>query len=482
MSCRLPHIALLALSLLALLGCEDGASGAGCVENRECELPLSCIEGVCQIECRADRDCNRGQICFESACYAPVDSCRIDNECVPFGQVCDEILGLCVPPGASSCHPTLSPCAGGEDCVEGRCLLPTRDARAPRPRVDDGGVPFLDLGRPAPDAGDAPPRPDAARPPRPDAARPVLPRDAAPPPPPDAALPAGDRAYGDPCDCASQCASGFCVENPHLPEGEGRGSCTEVCQPQVGCPGVDRCVPAEVPPDKAGCPPAGHDLQVGDRVNVCVTNETGIPCNVQDPVACRIEGTCVQPPDAIPGVIPVQAACAAGCGRDDDCPPGFNCAVQNIGGRQVQVCSPGTTVINICPGGDFLQCGQGTCPNPGGRNEADITFCLQLGQGDGYCSCSCGSSADCPAGFACSRNVIDTGDPSRAGICLPMAGYTCRPQQGGELSCPSQACAGVAEGELFGRCTAPCQADRDCPAGYVCNDVDNQGTFCVVPE
>jgi hypothetical protein len=47
-------------------------------------------------------------------------------------------------------------------------------------------------------------------------------------------------------------------------------------------------------------------------------------------------------------------------------------------------------------------------------------------------------------------------------------------------SCLTLGCAGQLESELFSRCTAPCAAPNDCPAGYRCIQIpDEEGTFCV---
>lgn len=465
----------LALPALVLLACEDGTTGGQCRENRECELPLSCIEGVCQIECRIDRDCARGAICFENACYAPVTSCTLDQECRPFGQECDPVIGACVPMGAASCHPTLNPCQGGAPCVEGRCVLPTQDARPGQPAWD-GGAPRPDTGAPPRDAQAGPdldrgaPTPDM-RPPTPDM-RPPAPDMR--PPTPDAALPPGDRGYGEPCDCASQCQSGLCVQNPYAGE-NARGVCTQQCQPNQGCPGTDRCITAQVPPGKQGCPDVDNGLMEGDQVNVCVFNETGLPC--RDANDCVIEGTCVTPPAQT--ITLTYGSCASGCDNDGNCPPGFVCGeVATDQGGRLRRCIAGTPEIIQCPG-DANACGVQFCALRPGEDVAAVTHCL--GNPDvpnqGICSCACSSADDCPTGFMCARGLFDTGLQNRPGICLPLAGYTC--PNGNADYCGAFSCAADSDDELFDRCTGPCAGDPDCPNGYICDPVDGQGGFCL---
>ena len=138
---------------------------------------------------------------------------------------------------------------------------------------------------------------------------------------------------------------------------------------------------------------------------------------------------------------------------------------------------PPGTQVSTCPDGSNATCG-GICPLFPGDDPVEVSHCIVLAPNQpGYCSCSCSSNVHCPSGFACSRNVIDTEDPNRPGICLPIAGYTCPI---GNDSCLSLACVGRLESELFSRCTAPCSAPNDCPEGYGCQPVGEEaGLFCV---
>ena len=145
-------------------------------------------------------------------------------------------------------------------------------------------------------------------------------------------------------------------------------------------------------------------------------------------------------------------------------------------GQVINVCAPEAQVF-ICPDGSNAACG-GVCRVGPGEDEVNVSHCIVLAPNQpGYCSCSCNSAAQCPAGYACSRNVIDTQDPARPGICLPISGYTCPL---GNDSCLSLACVGQLEAELISRCTAPCTNQNDCPANYQCMQIPNEpGSYCV---
>jgi hypothetical protein len=472
------HLAWL-LPVVLAAACDDKSSSGGgsCSENRDCTGAALCIQGQCRVECERRADCAADQLCVDNQCRSPHDACLIPADCAPFGLVCDRDRGECVPPGSGSCDPVSNPCPVDQACRNGVCVGSGSDG-GPRPQPD--------LGSPAWDGGGhdaAPPPPHDAAPPPPHDAAPPPPHDAAPPPPHDAAPPPPDAAapmhghkgYGEPCRCAIECESSLCLVDPYDPNAR-TGHCTSQCDGDVTCPRLDRCVRAQVPPGKMDCPADPSGPRVGDIVNICAPNETGRPCN--GPGDCLIDGTCVTPPDPIHASVPVQSVCGARCSSDLKCPPGFHCGqVANVGGGQAQACVADVTAINPCPNGDFRVCG-GTCHAPPGFNEADITFCVTIDQGAGYCSCSCASAADCPAGFACSTGVIATGDDRRPGMCFPISGYTC---PGGRTQpCLSQVCVGMADGEAFERCTSGCRNDNDCPRDHTCQDVGGQGTFCVV--
>ena len=378
-------------------------------------------------------------------CRAPDGPCRDSEECAVFGRVCDPGLRVCVQlcSGRDTCSP-------GETCRDGRCQpggnpVPRMDASANPPRRDAmTPIPRRDAGTPARDARvqarDAGVIQDMR-----------LTDDAGSPSEPDMNVQRGPGQYGDPCRCGADCATGLCVPDPY---NNFAGQCSAQCGPGNACPGIDRCMDVSVPPRDGNCPPSGLGLQVGSIVQVCLPNETGIPC--QEGANCVLEGTCVSPPNPLAGQIQVQAACAARCEADHQCPIGYACSrVELDNGQFMRACAP-EAVVAECPDGSNGTCG-GVCPMFGGEDPLDISYCIVLDANrPGYCSCSCDTAAQCPNGFACSRGgFFDTGDPARPGICLPISGYNCPL---GNEACLSMGCAPQLVSEQFPRCTAPCVA------------------------
>lgn len=428
-----------------LAGCTDSVgsgSARGCSLNSDCPLPERCIDGRCAVQCRDDTDCLPIEECRGSVCLDPLAGCTSDGDCRAFGLVCDIERRYCV---------------AGE--VAGDAA--PRDAQ---PLID--GLPVLDAQpEPEPDRGVDPPR-DASPVDRsvPDAEL----RDASLPDasPPDAGPTRGDGRYGDPCRCGADCASGFCLDNPYL----GVGQCTALCDGGRACEGIDRCVQARVPGREPGCPDPGTGHREGDVISICAPNETGVACRGGGD--CFIDGLCITPPNPLPGQVPVQPTCGARCVDDRGCPAGFRCqAVAVQGGGQVQACGAAVQIA-ACPDGSNRSCG-GIC-----ALGIDVSHCLVIDQGPGgYCSCACRTGADCPLGFACSPGIIDTGDPARPGICLPVAGYTC---PAGEAQCLSLLCLPGGGPGQPNQCTAPCTGPGDCPGGYDCLPVpDGNFSLCV---
>jgi hypothetical protein len=470
---RLNHIVFALLVMALSAGCNDQTTNVSCQVSADCPLPLVCLgaamaagaeparAGRCAQECRVDSDCPDG-LCIDDVCHSPDRSCRINQDCVPFGRSCDPASRRCVAP----CGIDRS-CPSATICVGSICqpVNEPMDTGIIAPRLDAGRQ-TMDARRPMVDSRvvrDARPRPA-------DAGMSVL--DQSMSLPPDMALNRGVGQYGDSCRCGADCETGLCVPNPYK---QFAGECSRTCDAGNRCPGIDRCIDVSVPPVSPNCPPAGLGYEVGQLISVCAVNETGLPCSTGQ--ECVIDGICLTPPNPVAGQIRVQPACAARCDGDQGCPVGFRCSAVAInGGAMANVCSP-VAQLHSCPDGSNESCG-GVCPVQPGDDEVNISHCIVFGPGQpGYCSCSCQTSAQCPQGFACSRNIIDTGDAQRPGICLPISGYTC-PM--GHDSCLSAGCVGQLEVELFSRCTAPCVSPNDCPTGYRCIQIaDEDGTFCV---
>lgn len=456
------------LAGVLLAGCSDDAEVRKCRLSSECELPQQCIENRCLLECRINTDCDdfEGQQCVENVCHDPDMVCQTDGDCRPFNMVCNPVSRRCTTTqGLVPCNPT-RPCAGGFVCSNNLCFpnggMPGGGSDAGLPVIDaSSGIPIID-------AQPMPPRDATPRPPR-DAAQPP-PRDAQPPPPRDMAVPAnGARLYGDPCQCSSDCESGFCILNPY---NQFAGQCSAQCRGGAGCPGTDACVRAQVPGLQQGCQPPAHGLPEGSEVEICVPNETGQACNPAQ--GCPLGGLCIQPASPLPNFMSIAHACGTTCRVDTDCPTGFGCIRVETPQGIVSACGA-SVVANLCPDGTNRNCG-GVCP--GAVNEAEVASCVSVEQdGAGFCSCSCASARDCPEGFACEHGLPSM-DPARAGTCVPIAGYTC---PGGDPNgCPSFTCITDPLGDGIDRCSATCRNAGDCPTGFGC--VAAGGASICVPQ
>lgn len=510
------RIAVLSLgfALFGLTACEDDAAGSGgpdlgasCTENRHCELPLSCVDGHCQIECRHQRDCKGDEVCHESACYPYPSACQLDTQCAPFGEVCDRVRLRCVPPGTALCDEERAPCPVDARCVDGQCVpregvpldqgVPTAD-QGVEPTADQGVEPTTDQGVEPSDAqsGDAGPPADA---------QPVQDGEPVPdqsvPPDEDAGgcPPQGGGQYGDPCLRAADCASGFCVENKL----RGHRVCTSLCDlesanPAAHCPGLDVCVPAQAGPlENPDCPPPLGAPQPGEVVGVCFANETGLPCDYEQPRPGEcIGGACMQPVAPAHSPMPwidVQAVCAASCVDDRVCPAGTRC--QTVPGAAGKLCAPTLDWMAGC-NGSIDRCG-GACPSLSPEAEVGAARCLTIdGMPGGYCSCNCRTSADCHPGYACSPLGAEK-------VCIPFAGLACPQEEAAPQRCMNQGQCGVGELCFNGycqhlqcfsltcmiddedprknRCTTACAQQADCPAGFQCAEVEGAGRFCLAP-
>ncbi|MEM6292569.1 MAG: VCBS repeat-containing protein [Myxococcota bacterium] len=72
--------------------CCDGGACAGAACDRACEAPVVCGAAL-------DTCCAALEVCIDGACVAPEQTCGDDYEC-PQGDVCDPVLGVCVPRGS----------------------------------------------------------------------------------------------------------------------------------------------------------------------------------------------------------------------------------------------------------------------------------------------------------------------------------------------------------------------------------------------
>ena len=108
----------------------------------------------------------------------------------------------------------------------------------------------------------------------------------------------GPGQYGAPCNRGRDCASGLCVPGSRNdPTGRpvaSAGYCTERCPANGICNGIDRCTAVQAAPE--GCPTPSTPFVVNGQLNVCLKNETGLPC--QQPEDCLPGATCITPQSA----------------------------------------------------------------------------------------------------------------------------------------------------------------------------------------
>ncbi|MEE2788188.1 MAG: SUMF1/EgtB/PvdO family nonheme iron enzyme [Myxococcota bacterium] len=281
----------------------------------------------------------------------------------------------------------------------------------------------------------------------------------------------GDRQYGQACVRSSECATGLCTPNPH---NDGAGECTRLCQRDGDCPNFDRCLPAQTSDDV--CLAAAQGVPTSALVSVCQHNETGYPC--VDGTDCPIEGVCIEPPNPLPGIFPIQWTCASGCSANTDCPSGYRCdVVRTQTGQFVDACIPKVEDVVSCPGVATpeailatIDACQNVCP------VAERIACYRPVDvlNSGFCTCTCLDANDCAPGFSCAKALVNTGDMVLPGVCTPIAGYRCLDDG---RSCLTELCLSGPDWTEAGYCTSACVQQSDCPADYQCQPLGDSA-YC----
>ena len=471
--------ALLIVTLSALLslsgamsGCEDnppsGASSSSqCMFHTDCELPDRCLDGVCRLECRVSTDCETGQRCYEGVCYSRPATCTQDEECAPFSELCHPTRGYCTPPGeintssggvessnagssAGQSAWSQGGASGGDSSSNGGSTATPMGGQEPPQGADPmtGGT-SQTAGIVPPMGGDPSPGGTSTG---------------------GAEVMLGVGVYGDPCQCPTDCATGFCVQNKM----RRMRTCSMGCERDNECPGVDTCLQAQVQASGGMCPDGTGLLPPpGTVVGVCAPNETGVPC--EQPTQCTA-GICLSPPSPVDWISP-QSVCTVQCSGSDKCPPGYTCGA--VGGVSGTVCTP-VAAVNACPDGLYTSCGE-VCPLRPGVQEAEVAICLTgsaAGTG-GYCTCSCQTAGDCPEGFGCNLGGgLVSEDPTRPGVCLPISGYMC-PLSPEPEQCLSMICNGDSGSRYEDYCTTVCTNNADCPAQFNCQRTPEGVSVCV---
>ena len=179
---------------------DTSPNGVSCGYNTDCPIPERCIDGLCRLECRVSTDCQQREKCFEGVCYARPSVCRDNEECAPFQEVCESRSGRCLPPGELTAGTNAGTTAGM-----------TADTMAGAEGGIETGGESVVVSAGAENAG----------------AETQMMR---------------MGAYGDDCNCPSDCASGYCVVNKM----KRRRTCSSGCEGDADCPGIDTCLQAQV--------------------------------------------------------------------------------------------------------------------------------------------------------------------------------------------------------------------------------------------
>ena len=283
--------------------------------------------------------------------------------------------------------------------------------------------------------------------------------------------PRGDGQYGDPCDCGIDCATGIC-----LGAARGPGHCSNRCVNHLHCAGDSLCRTMALREENDGCADPGLGLGEDRVADVCVPNETGLPC--EGPEDCLFGSLCLDQSRLAPNLT-IHRICGARCDVNAECPDAYRCDPVDLAGARVNVCQP-RAELRPCPDGTTDQC-VGVCPLDPGEVEVDVSQCSSGQAGvAGYCTCACRSAADCPAGFACTVAPARGDEPPAPGTCTPIAGFTCPAGADGHAACPSDLCHDPGEEEGLPLCTAGCADAASCPDGYHCEiDEGRDRGYCL---
>ena len=326
-------------------------------------------------------------------------------------------------------------------------------------------------------------------------------------PAPTTGEPSGGACSSDD-DCLGSLFGAVCNDAPGLPG----GYCMSGCQVDADCAAGTHCGTTSAGgqicvPDCAvnqDCR-AGYECfdWLGDFANTCgpVANGNGVvgeACTVLQDCAGGQDGFCISTPDWFEGscsetcsstnacpagshcayIDPVsgQGACVADCTSGADCRTNYSCI--DADDDQTTECAPtgdGSGVIGEACAGVY-ECAGG----------ADA-FCIQEAQGwrAGYCSASCTSNADCPAGSHCGNQNPTTG----AGLCVADCtgdgdcradGYTCFDWDSSTVASTECAPGGTGDGLQGEACEGVWECDGGAGAFCVTDDSGWPDGYCVL--
>lgn len=124
MNRSLTRVVGLAGALWVLAGCggnETPKAGTMCIQNSDCNNPLSCTGGKCHNQCKETRDCPNGARCVKDSmnqlvCLLPEETrCALNSQCNPPPLVCAKDLQC-----RNQCEADRD-CGKGQKCIEKSC-------------------------------------------------------------------------------------------------------------------------------------------------------------------------------------------------------------------------------------------------------------------------------------------------------------------------------------------------------------------------
>jgi hypothetical protein len=289
--------------------------GNPCTQHVDCKNLAACIEGTCGKQCEEPNDwqCGTdGKVCYKWQCLNPND--------VPTGGTSGSDAVSHSDPGGNgeSCSSNMD-CGGKAACIDGSCQKQC-DQDSDCGNADEWDckqfqcfstkpqdVQTADEGTPKTDPG----KPEDTKTPAEDttSTNPKCTSKKAP--------------YGATCYCKEDCLSTLCLGDIAA----GKGFCTEECFTSNNCQGNDWCYASP------------------DGVKVCVKNDAGAPCAqgcLSSITLTNQQGACV---------------CTVPCDSASQCPGTMACSTVNLGSNPIKVCVP---IGPLCNPQGAVPC-YGTC-------------------------------------------------------------------------------------------------------------------------
>ena len=261
--------------------------------------------------------------------------------------------------------------------------------------------------------------------------------------------------------CAPDCVGKECGDDGC------KGSCGTCGEPSTCIDGQCICQPTCAGKECGG---DGCGGSCGECSSGMVCQENLCMCSSHDAVACCSEQSSVCWYDSCGNVEEKITECPFGCedGECTQCVPdceGKECGNDGCGGT-CGTCYDGQT----CVAGECVEPVQ--IGDPCSENmECPSGFCVHSSEGK-VCTQAC--IDDCPPGWACLQ--VEPALPDELYICLPENVFLCMPcndhdQCHSEYADNGELC--ISDGDNGSFCGVDCDADGQCPDGYVCTEVDN---------